>query len=369
MLSFVTRPLRQFFPTFASLVCWCGSLGALTFCILGLSAFAAPDYWFADNMSFFLRQFLVAGLLGCLARTLGLLMLHRLRLIYRTVWILAVVSFLSLVGLTAARTLENTARIETPAAGEKVIKVISINTERMFLGDKRLTAFMERQQPDILVIQEALWWLQERRWERLERPIGGLGENGYPDHVEVGASGSLVIYSNFPIRLENSTIVLGELHDTASVIHDPDRELLQVSLDTGARDLKLLAVHPDSPRSLVRWQNKRRYFDEADNVIQELQQSSGDPLVVIGDWNSAPWSARFQQTLSQNGLKTAYPGGWPRTTRFFFDYRLHWILGSPVDQFAVSEGVKVLNVSTGPDIGSDHLPLIVELELPSPGNN
>jgi endonuclease/exonuclease/phosphatase (EEP) superfamily protein YafD len=178
----------------------------------------------------------------------------------------------------------------------------------MFLGDKRLTAFLEREQPDILVIQEALWWLQERRWERLELPIGELGQKGFPDHVEVGASGSLVVYSNLPFQTKTSRIVRGELHDTASVIHDPDRELLQVSLDTGTTPLKLLAVHPDSPRNLIRWQNKRLYFDEADTVIQDLRKAGNAPLLVIGDWNSAPWSARFQQTLSQNGLKTAYPG-------------------------------------------------------------
>lgn len=369
MFSFVIHPLRQIFPTLASLACWCGSLGALTFCVLGLSSFAAPDYWFADNMSFFLRQFLAAGLIGCLMGTLGLWIPHRLRLIYRFIWLLAVVSFGALVGFTAARTLENTTAISSPGSGGLAIKVISINTERMFLGDKRLTAFLEREQPDILVIQEALWWLQERRWERLELPIGELGQKGFPDHVEVGASGSLVVYSNLPFQTKTSRIVRGELHDTASVIHDPDRELLQVSLDTGTTPLKLLAVHPDSPRNLIRWQNKRLYFDEADTVIQDLRKAGNAPLLVIGDWNSAPWSARFQQTLSRNGLKTAYPGGWPRTTRFFFDYRLHWILGSPVDQFAISDGIRVLDVSTGPDIGSDHLPLIVELELPASNQN
>lgn len=369
MFAFVTRPIRQLFPTLASLVCWCGSLGALVFCALGISAFAAPDFWFTDNMSFFLRQFLVAGLLGCTAGALGLLMPHRLRLIYRTSWFFALLAFLALAGLTAARTLENTAAIGTPVNGAKTIKVASINIERMFLGDKRLTGFLEKEQPDIIVIQEALWGLQVRRWERLGRPVGGLGETGYPDHVEVGASESLVVYSAFPIQRERSTIVPGELHDTASVIHDPDRELLLVRLDTGEAPLNLLSVHPDSPRNHVRWLNKRQYFDEADEIIGNLSETGNSPLLVIGDWNSAPWSARFQRTLSKNGLKTAYPGGWPRTTRFFFDYRLHWILGSPVDQFAVSDDIRILDVRTGPDIGSDHLPLIVDLQLPVQSGN
>ena len=364
-----SRPERHVFSRLASLVCWCGSLGALAFCLLGISAFLAPDYWFTDNMSFFLRQFLAAGLIGCLAGALGLLMPHRFRLVYRTVWVFALLAFLSLAGATAARTLENTAAIAASRSNGLPVKIISINIERMFLGDKRLAAFLETEQPDILVIQEAMWTLQERRWIRLERPVGGMGENGFPAMVNVGAADNLVVYSRFPALEESSRIVLGDLHEGASVIHDADRELLQLTLDMGERTLNLLAVHPDSPRNHLRWLNKRRYFEEADTIISGMQDTGDHPLLVIGDWNSAPWSARFQQTLSANGLKTAYPGGWPRTTRFFFNHRLHWLLGSPVDQFAVSDDIRIIDVSTGPHIGSDHLPLIVELELPAAGDN
>lgn len=366
MPSNTPRTRRSLAISLASLICWCGSLGALTFCLLGISSFVAPDFWFTDNMSFFLRQFLAAGLVGCLAGAFGLLMRHRLRLIYRTVWGFALVAFLTLAGATAARTLENTADIQPAQANGGQIKIISINIERMFLGEKRLTAFLQKEQPDILVIQEAMWWLQERRWKRLDLPVGGTGENGFPDYVKVGAADNLVVYSRFPILEESSRIVLGDLHEGASVVHDADRELLLLTLETGNRPLNLLAVHPDSPRSHIRWLNKRRYFAEADTLIGGSQESGRRPLLVIGDWNSAPWSARFQETLSQNGLKTAYPGGWPQTTRFFFDHRLHWLLGSPVDQFAVSDDIRILNVSTGPHVGSDHLPLIVVLELPDP---
>jgi endonuclease/exonuclease/phosphatase (EEP) superfamily protein YafD len=37
----------------------------------------------------------------------------------------------------------------------------------------------------------------------------------------------------------------------------------------------------------------------------------------------------------------------------------------PIDHCLVSEDIRVINASTAEGIGSDHLPLIVELELPS----
>lgn len=350
-------------PPLASFICWCGSFGAIVFCALGISAFVAPDFWFTDNMSFFLRQFLAAGLAGCAAGALGLMLPHRLVRLYRLAFGLALVLFLALTIATVARTLDNTVEAAAPSSDGLTLKIASINVERMFLGDKRLTSFLEREKPDIIVFQEVMWWLQERRWERLELPVGSKGENGFPEYLAVGSAESLVVYSSLPILETRSKIVRGDLHEGASVIHEADREILEAALDAGGQNLNLISVHPDSPRNDTRWHNKRRYFQETDKTIRNLQDENAGPLLVIGDWNSAPWSARFQRTLSENGLRTAYPGGWPKTTRFFFDYRLYWILGSPVDQFAVSDDIKVLSVSTGPHIGSDHLPLIVEIEL------
>lgn len=362
-----SKPNRwlRILPSLASFICWCGSLGALVFCALGISAFVAPDFWFTDNMSFFLRQFLAAGLAGCAAGALGLMLPHRLVWLYRSAFGLALSALVVLTFATVTRTLENTVAVEEAGADGNVLKIASINIENMFLGDKRLTRFLERESPDIIVFQEVLWWLQERRWNRLELPVGSQGENGFPEYLAVGADENLVVYSKLPIVQTRSKIVRGDLHEGASVIHQADRELFEATLDTGHQPLNLISVHPDSPRNEIRWQNKRRYFAEADRTIRGLQNENAGPLLVIGDWNSAPWSTRFQKTLSENGLRTAYPGGWPRTTRFFFDYRLYWILGSPVDQFAVSDDIRVLSVSTGPDIGSDHLPLIVEIELPA----
>ncbi|MES0811551.1 endonuclease/exonuclease/phosphatase family protein [Roseibium sp. SCPC15] len=369
MSSSDTRSRRSLRITLFSFICWCGCLGALLAGVLGLSAFVAPDFWFADNMSFFLRQFLAGGLAGCIAGASGLWIRHRLPLFYKATFGLAVISLLALAGLTGARTLANTVPVVVSPDGARPIKIVSINIEHLFLGDKVLQKFLLREKPDIVVVQEVLWWLQERRWNRLEKDEDSLIQNGFPEHRIVGKLGGLVVFSRFPVLEDTSITISGEFPDGAHVYYDPDRELLSLTLDTGKKPLRLLSIHPDSPRSKARWLNKRRYMEEVDSALQDLRNENPGQILVIGDWNSAPWSWRFQQTLSENNLKTAYPGGWPQTTRFFFDYRLHWILGAPVDQFAVSDDVQVTSVSLGPDFGSDHLPLIVEINLPETPNN
>jgi len=369
-MLFRTKPKpRYLLASLLSLIGWCGSFGAIGVSAMGLSTFFAPDYWLADNMSFFLRQFLAAGLAGCLGGALGFLIHHRLPLIYRLVWGIAVIAFVTLAGLTGTRTLANTKPLGPLAAGDNPVKIVSINLEHLFLGDKVLQTFLQQEKPDIVILQEVLWWLQEKRWERLGLEVGSTGKNGFPEYLKVGDLGGLAVYSRFPILKTEEQVIRGELPPGANVYYNADRELMSLTLDTGKAPLHLVVIHPDSPRTESRWLNKRRYFDEVDTILDTLKEENGDNILAIGDWNSAPWSARFQETLERNGLKTAYPDGWPQTTRFFFDYRLHWILGAPVDQFAVSRDMQVVDVSLGPDIGSDHLPLIVELgQTTAPGN-
>lgn len=211
-MLFRTKPRpRSLFGSLLSLMGWCGSLGAIGVSAMGLSAFLAPDYWLADNMSFFLRQFLAAGLAGCLGGALGFLVHHRLRLVYRLVWGLAVIALIALAGLTGARTMANTKPLGPLAAGDRPLKIISINLEHLFLGDKVLQAFLEKEKPDVVVLQEVLWWLQERRWQRLGLPVGGAGKNGFPEYLKVGDLGGLAIYSRFPILSSEERVIQGEL--------------------------------------------------------------------------------------------------------------------------------------------------------------
>ncbi len=90
------------------------------------------------------------------------------------------------------------------------------------------------------------------------------------------------------------------------------------------------------------------------------------PLIVAGDFNLTPWSPRFPAVLSASGLKLAdtgsiWPHTWPAPSGWFYGGLV--VRGFPIDHILVSRHFALLAARRGPDIGSDHLPVIVDLAL------
>ena len=100
--------------------------------------------------------------------------------------------------------------------------------------------------------------------------------------------------------------------------------------------------------------------------VTNFLSSHPGPVIVAGDLNAVPWSAAVRSFTRQAHLNSA--GGfvptWPRRT---------FVQGAPcmicipqlqIDHVFVSPQFRVLSVRAGADVGSDHLPLIADLELP-----
>ncbi len=349
--------LSPFLDRWLSLAGWLGIAGGISVCLLGFSAFVAPGFWFADNMSFFLRQFLGAGVFGFFGGAAGLIARHRLPLLYRKLLTVLLVMLITFGGLMMARI---DALTQAPSEGEshpagKAVRIVSINLEHLPLTDGTLVSFLEDVRPDVLVLQEVAW-----QWQRRDAAIRSIAGTGpYPDNLVETDLGDIVVFSDLPV-LRTDHVVSGD----QTGLRKDLREIVSLKLDLGGTALDLTTVHPDSPRSLDRWQRRQDYLAALDTEVQRLSNEDGAAQVVIGDWNLSPWSGHFLSFLERNGLSTGFPNGMPQTTRFFYDYRLHWLLGAVVDHVAVSDEVRIAQVELGPDIGSDHLPLIVDLMIP-----
>ncbi|GGB35132.1 hypothetical protein GCM10011316_04080 [Roseibium aquae] len=341
-----------------SLAGWGILAASLGFCLLGLSAFAFAGVWLSDNMSFFVPQLLGFAAAGLIAGTILCWFPVMWPRFFKAGLLLLCAGLAVLAAATMIRPLglvQNAATSDAPA-----IRMVSINLERLFLHAPRLTAYLSNLQADILVFQETAWGLQEWRLARSGPGQAFAGTAPYPGHLAVGDLGGIVLFSRYPIRHREFISVPGTPPDNPGA----RRGILAVTLDTDQGPLQVLAVHAASPRDRTRWMDRQAYLETLRRVISQKRRDSEAPLVVMGDWNTSPWSYHFGQTLSQTGLNTRFPSGFPIATRFFFDYRLRWILGAPVDHIAVSPGVDLSNVSVGPDVGTDHRPLIADLTLP-----
>ena len=81
------------------------------------------------------------------------------------------------------------------------------------------------------------------------------------------------------------------------------------------------------------------------------------------------WSPSYKDFVKKTGLRNARQGfgilpTWPTEAKFSpIKPPLSWLILIPIDHFLISPEIKVLDIRTGANVGSDHLPLIADLVL------
>ncbi len=88
-----------------------------------------------------------------------------------------------------------------------------------------------------------------------------------------------------------------------------------------------------------------------------MRQNSEGRFVLMGDFNATPWSAGLRHLLRDAGMRRAGRGilaTWPSS---------FGALGIPIDHVLLHGSLGSRGVVVGPDIGSDHRPLVVDLLL------
>jgi endonuclease/exonuclease/phosphatase (EEP) superfamily protein YafD len=116
-------------------------------------------------------------------------------------------------------------------------------------------------------------------------------------------------------------------------------------------DYQLFLTHPYPPISSDSWKSRNSHYQE---IVKKFKGSSS-PLILIGDFNSAPWSVHLQEMSESlelnlvNGLQCTWPTHFPPGFRLGLDHAF------------VSKNIKaskrILNA-----FGSDHLPFLLEIE-------
>lgn len=128
--------------------------------------------------------------------------------------------------------------------------------------------------------------------------------------------------------------------------------LLRATVDWQGTIVVVSVVHPMPPLSAAFARERDRVL--ADEAAQHTRHAL--PALMAGDFNASPWSHAFSGPAGANFHRAAglFPGTWPGG--------LHWA-GIPIDHVLASPHWTLISSRVGPDIGSDHRPMITTLGL------
>lgn len=123
----------------------------------------------------------------------------------------------------------------------------------------------------------------------------------------------------------------------------------------GTNSLLVFGTHPVPPSTA---DNAAARNDQLAAIPAFLAPFGGD-VVLLGDLNVTPWCHRFKAFLRTSGLKNSAQG---------FGVQATWPaylppLLIPLDHCLHTPGIRIHNRHTGPYIGSDHFPVIVDFSV------
>lgn len=141
------------------------------------------------------------------------------------------------------------------------------------------------------------------------------------------------------------------------------------------RDITFVGTHLRPPVNADAWREQKA---EAEGIVAAC--GPGDSLILAGDFNSAGWTASFQQFLHKLNLVDTRVGfglhpTWPTESPIariplLRQYHrvpigvLNRLIMIPIDHFLISRDLVTIRREVGPYIGSDHYPVYIELGLP-----
>ena len=124
--------------------------------------------------------------------------------------------------------------------------------------------------------------------------------------------------------------------------------------------VQVFVIDPNKATCQTRWAERNQYLGLVSQWV--AIQAVGQPALMLGDWNITPWSPFYADVFEQSGLRRGDAGILPPVTHTLAHLPIP-LLGLNDDHIAVSRRVPVEGCAPGPDLGSDHLPLVCHIHV------
>ena len=236
-------------------------------------------------------------------------------------------------GPLVALPLATSAKPFIAAPRQKILKVIAFNiwTHNSRLHD--IAQWLEAEDADIVVLQE----ISARSHGVLRSALA----KRYP-HIHDCGCNELLVASKRP-WIEAGGI--GRTDDR------PSLNWLRFDDGNGGswRFVGLRTVYPMRPM-----QQARHY-----RWLEREVASTPEPQVLAGDFNLTPWAFQLQRLMWRTGLRRH--GTWARSWNAKGSLSPRMLL---IDNVLSTPDIRSVSFTTGPNLGSDHLPIVATVALP-----
>lgn len=290
-------------------------------CLFTLLGYLGNIYWIFDLCAHFKLQYAIILLVPCL-----------FFLIYRQFYIAAIFFLFFAMNLYEVSRLYFHSRQHTP---EQFLKISSINLLASNRASQAVADYIHTINPDVLILLEF-----NERWQgELEAVL-----EAYPYKKMVPRSDNFGIAMFSKIEVQSTT----ELNLSPASVPS-----LLATLCFNGQSLQILATHPVPPVG----QQAFIFRNTQLASIASMKSTLGDYFVIIGDLNTSSYAPNFKRMLADMQLKDSREG---------FGILPTWPVGFfplmvTIDHCLVSQKMTVKERTVGKDIGSDHLPIYVEV--------
>ena len=303
---------------------------AVVVAVISLASFAGAWVWWLDVLANFRAQYVVIlAILGLLVaasrwRRTGLAILG-----------VALVNLLFVAPLFVGSPGE-------PVAGAPGMRVMSFNLLSTNESYSEVIEYIEATEPDLVLLHES-----SRPWEV------AMASSGLDYEIIRGRSENLIFGTLVLARDEVEAVSYGFAEGDGraiSLVYQPENWSVPV---------QILSSHPLAPTS-----GERAALRDAQlSFAAGWAAGQEGAYAVVGDLNASPWSSPFRGLVSEGGLRNSQIGFGLQPS---FSANTIFPLRVPIDHLLHSDDLRVRDRRLGPALGSDHFPLVVDLEY-APG--
>lgn len=288
------------------------TLGCALILVLSTLGHLAPYYWAFELFDQFQLHALLAGALLLMAAVA--LRLKHIRLLALLVMMSSGVNVLPVLYAAA------------PRADSGYAKIINFNVLSTNPQQADVAQWLRAQNADVVALIEA-----NARWNTTADSLRDL----YPYQYRLDHAGNFgqMLFSRIPLENAQTIPAQSEL----------EAEMIQADITLEGKRVRFILAHPTPPLlPAIRKMGR----DSQIRHIAELVKKSPYPIVVLGDFNAAPWThimRELRDTANLTGFNVR--ASWPAALG---------PLGIPIDHIIAGNGAQIRFGGIGPKQGSDH---------------